>query len=119
MRFLLGLFKFFLGLIFAILIIVSFRLGTRYIVWNYGINTLWLIYGSAALVIILIIFIYGYAQKNKKEKLIAEGKWVEAKKEQVIANEIETPKPNTKAILIIGAVALMLLLGFSLYLIES
>lgn len=116
MNFFRGVMKFLLGLVVTILLIVFFRVGTRYVVWNYGINTLYMIYGFVAVSIILILIFYGYAQKKKKDRLIAEGKWVEPTVEKPIINEPETPKPNTKVILSVGLLALILVPGIAILL---
>ena len=116
MDFFKGVMKFLLGLVVTILLIVFFRVGTNHIVWNYGIETLWLIYGFVAVVVILFLFFYGYAQKKKKDKLIAEGKWIEPKVEKPIINEPSTPKPNAKVILIVGLLALILFPGIAILL---
>ena len=65
MNFFKGVMKFLLGLVVTILLIIFFRVGTNHIVWNYGIETLWMIYGFVAISIILIIFFYGYAHKER------------------------------------------------------
>ena len=116
MNFFKGVMKFLLGLVVTILLIIFFRVGTNHIVWNYGIETLWMIYGFVAISIILIIFFYGYAHKKKKDKLIAEGKWVEPTVERSLNNEPTTPKPNTKVILFIGLLALILVPGIAILL---
>ena len=116
MKFFKGLIKFLLGLVVTILLIIFFRVGIRYVVWNYGIETLYMIYGLVAFSIILILVFYGYAQKKKKDKLIAEGKWIEPKVEKPIINEPETPKPNTKVILSVGLLALILVPGIAILL---
>ena len=116
MNFFKGVIKFLLGLVVTILLIVFFRVGTRYVVWNYGINTLYMIYGFVAVSIILILIFYGYVQKKKKDRLIAEGKWVEPTAEKPIINEPATPKPNTKVILSVGLLALILVPGIAILL---
>ena len=116
MNFFKGVMKFLLGLLVTILLIIFFRVGTNYIVWNYGIETLWMVYGLVAVVVILFLFFYGYAHKKKKDRLIAEGKWVEPNNETVVSKEPETPKPNTKLILSIGLLALILIPGLAIFL---
>ena len=116
MKFIKGLLMFLLGVVVFILVTIFFRVGTRYIVWNYGIETLWMIYGLLAVFIVLFLFFYGYSHKKKKERLIAEGKWVEPKNETVVSKEPETPKPNTKLILSIGLLALILIPGLAIFL---
>ena len=116
MKFIKGLLMFLLGIVVFILTTIFFRVGTKYIVWNYGIETLWMIYGIVVFSIILILAFYGYAQKKKKDRLIAEGKWVEPAVEKPIINEPETPKPNTKVILSFGLLALILVPGIAILL---
>ena len=116
MKFIKGLLIFLLGIVVFILVTIFFRVGTRYIVWNYGIETLWMIYGLLAAFIVLFLFFYGYSHKKKKERLIAEGKWVEPKAEKPIINEPATPKPNTKVILSVGLLALILIPGIAILL---
>jgi hypothetical protein len=86
-------------------------------IYGYPMNII-IVGGAPFALIAVVLFTMHTISENKKIRLKAEGKWKweEPKVEKTITNEPEAPKPNTKVILSIGLLALILFPGIALLL---
>lgn len=106
-----------LGIILSLILIVAIRVSLIVLRDLYGYPTnLIIVFGTIFLIAIVIFFTIHTINENKKIKLKAEGKWVEPTVEKPIINEPATPKPNTKVILTVGLLALILVPGIAILL---
>ena len=110
--------KFIFGLIISLAIIVLIRFSIIVLgdIFGYPINLV-IVFGSILLITVVVLFTVHTINKNKIIKLKEEGKWVEPKVELKNTKDDENaPKPNTKIILTVGLLALILIPGLAFFL---
>lgn len=109
--------KFLLGAFVSLIIIIVIRVSIVVLrdMYGYPMNII-ILGGTLVIVAIVILFTMHTISENKKIRLKAEGKWEEPKAEKTIIKEPATPKPNTKVILTVGLLALILVPGIAILL---